>query len=71
MRVQLAKLFGSDSQCARADRRSNAQWRRTLLDVLNELDRYLAENIVTDEVHMLMLLSGLYAARESLKQENF
>src|ERR1700735_1686761 len=71
MRVQLARLFGADSACARAGRQSNAQWRRTLLNVLHELDRYLAANVVTDEVHMLMLHSGLYAAHESLKQEAF
>ena len=53
------------------ENRSAAQWRRTLVSVLRELDRYLTANVATDEVHLLMLHSGLYAAHESLKQEDF
>jgi hypothetical protein len=71
MRVQLARLFGADSRCARAERQTSAQWRHTLLRVLQELDRYVAANIVTDQLHMLMLHSGLYAAHESLNEEDF
>src|ERR1700689_3852032 len=72
MRIQLARLFGADSRCARAKRQSNAQWRKTLLNVLRELDRYVAANVVTtDDVHLFMLHSGLYAAHESLRQEDF
>lgn len=51
--------------------RSAEQWKRTLLAVLAELDRYLAANVETDDVHLLMLHSGLYAAHESLRHEDF
>jgi hypothetical protein len=71
MKIQLARLFGSESTEARMENRSAAQWRRTLVAVLRELDRYLTLNVATDEVHLLKLYSGLYAAHESLKQEDF
>jgi hypothetical protein len=71
MRVQLARLFGSEAPEAKSENRTDAQWRRTLLSVLRELDRYLAANVETDDVHLLMLHSGLYAAHESLKQKDF
>lgn len=72
MRVQLARLFGATSREATAEKRSATQWRNTLLRVLRELDHYLAANVIaTDELHWLMLYSGLYAAHESLKQKDF
>jgi hypothetical protein len=71
MKVQLARLFGSGSMIAKEETRTDAQWRRTLLAVLHEIDSYLTSNIRTDEVHLLMLHSGLYAAHESLKQDDF
>jgi hypothetical protein len=71
MKVQLARLFGSGSAAAKMKSRSVQQWKRTLLNILAELDRYLAANVETDDVHLLMLHSGLYAAHESLKDENF
>jgi hypothetical protein len=71
MKIQIARLFGSESAEARMENRSAAQWRRTLVNVLRELEKYLTANVATDELHLLMLYSGLYAAHESLKQEDF
>jgi hypothetical protein len=71
MRVQLARLFGSDSKQARSTTRSPAEWRKTLKVVLHELERYVADNVDTDELHRLMLLSGLRSAEESLQEEPF
>jgi hypothetical protein len=71
MRVQLSRLFGSDSRIAGAETRTDREWRRVLLDILREIDSYLTVNIRTDSVHLLMLHSGLYAAHEALKQEDF
>src|SRR5260370_32538828 len=71
MGVQLSRLFGTDSSEARLENRSDKQWKRTLLNVLQELDRYLAANVETDEVHRLMLHSGLYAAHMSLEEQDF
>jgi hypothetical protein len=69
--VQLARLFGSASKLATTDRRTAAQWRKTLKAVLGELDRYVSANVDTDELHRSMLLTGLVAADESLKQDDF
>jgi hypothetical protein len=71
MKVQLARLFGSSSSKATPDKRTAAQWRQTLRNVLSELERYLAENAATDDVHLLMLHSGIDAARASLQAEDF
>src|SRR4051812_13803590 len=71
MRIQLAHLFGSASREAMAQTRTAAQWRHTLKSVLRELDHYIISNVDTDEQHMLMLLSGLYAADVSLNEEDF
>jgi hypothetical protein len=71
MQVQLERLFGAKSREAKATTRTPAQWRRTLKKVLRELDRYVAENVDTDDLHHLILLSGLAAADDSLKEEDF
>ena len=71
MKVQLARLFGSASRDVRRDMNSPKQWRRILQRSLVELDRYLSANVETDAVHLLMLHSGLHAADESLKREDF
>lgn len=71
MQIQLARLFGSRSKHASTDTRTAAQWRKTLKAVLHEIDRYIAANVDTDELHRFMLSSGLAAAEESLKQEDF
>ena len=51
--------------------RSTAQWRHTLLKVLRELDRYLAVNVETDELHLRMMHEALYSADLSLKSQDF
>lgn len=71
MLVQLAKLFGTDSKAAQQRHRSSAQWKTILRQVLREIGRYLDENVTSDEMHMMMLYSGLAAAEESLKTEDF
>jgi hypothetical protein len=71
MQIQLARLFGSNSHEAKADRRTPIEWRRTLRKVLDELYQYLEQNVDTDELHYIMLLSGLAAAHESLKFDDF
>ncbi len=71
MQVQLARLFGTESREARAFTRTNAEWRKTLKAVLLELDRYVAENVDTDELHRFILLSGLAGADESLNDQDF
>jgi len=71
MRVQLSRFFGSQSREARATRRTTAEWKRTLKRVLGELDKYISENVDTDDVHFLIILSGLCAADEALKEKNF
>ena len=71
MQVQLERLFGAKSREAKATTRTAAQWRRTLKKVLHELDRYVAENVDTDDLHHLILLSALAAADDSLKDEDF
>jgi hypothetical protein len=71
MVVQLARLFGEASSEAKMKSRSPAQWKRTLRAILQELFRYLDANVETDDVHWLMLHSGLAAAYESLKGKDF
>jgi len=71
MQVQLGRLFGAESREARQTARTASEWRFTLRRVLHELDRYIQANVDTDELHAMMIASGLYAAHESLKQEDF
>ncbi len=71
MQIQLARLFGGDSAEARSTTRTSVQWRATLAKVLRELEAYLEENVDTDELHRLFLESGLFAARESLGDDDF
>lgn len=71
MRVQLARLFGAESIIATQGSRSLAEWRATLRKVVRELGRYLDANVESDEVHMMMLYSGLAAAEEALKEDDF
>ena len=69
--VQLNRLFGPESSEARCSTRSDAQWRKTVIAVLGEIDRYRRANIHTDAVHALMLDSGLLAAHLAAKKEEF
>jgi len=71
MKVQLARLFGENSKEAKVSSRTPTQWKHTLNRVLDELSSYLENNIQTDELHQIMLHSGIFAARESLKEDDF
>ena len=71
MQVQLARLFGAKSREAIQETRTTAEWRRTLRAVLREIGRYIAKNVDTDELHRCMLQSGLDAAEESLRHQDF
>ncbi len=71
MQNQLARLFGQASKEAKATTRNRGEWRQALRRVLTDLDRYLDENVATDEMHRFMLATGLWAASESLKEEDF
>src|SRR5438445_1948921 len=69
--VQLSRLFGSISVEALRETRTIGQWKRTLRNVLRELKSYITANVDTDELHINFIASGLLAAEESLKEENF
>lgn len=71
MRAQLARLFGSTSKEARSEKRSIAEWRKTLKSVLGEMRRYIRDNVDTDYLHLSMLLRSLEAAERSLEEDNF
>jgi hypothetical protein len=71
MQVQLARLFGGESKEARQTQRNAKEWKATLRKVLHELDRYIQDNVDTDELHAMMIASGLFAADESLKDDDF
>jgi len=51
--------------------RTPSEWKRVLRKVLREIDRYVSANVDTDELHYFIITSGLCAADESLKEENF
>jgi hypothetical protein len=64
-------LFGSASVETSQVTRTASQWKRTLRKVLHELDHYVTANVDTDELHSLIIASGLFAADESLKTDEF
>lgn len=69
--VQLSRLFGSTSVEALKQNRTTAEWKRTLRKVLEELKRYIMANVDTDELHLTFIASGILAAEESLREDNF
>ena len=69
--TQLSRVFGSASKLANADARTPAQWRKVLRAVLQEIRRYVAANLESDQLHELMLVSGIRAAEEALKEDDF
>jgi hypothetical protein len=71
MKVQLSRLFGENSREASREYMSPAEWKTTLREVLGELFNYREENIDTDGMHFLMLCSGLSAADDALKDNDF
>lgn len=70
-RVQAARLFGLASRAAHATDRTPSEWKRFLDNNLNELFKYIEANVRTDELHRIMIYSGLAAAHEALKQRDF
>jgi len=71
VRNQLARLFGEGLVEARKVQRTPAEWKRILRKVLDEIDRYISANVDTDELHSVIICSGLCAAHEALKEEHF
>jgi hypothetical protein len=71
IRVQLSRLFGSQSIETKKDTFTDTEWKHHLHRILKELERYLRRNIDTDELHMYMICTGFLAAEEALKQEDF
>lgn len=67
----LLRLFG-DTNISNHTEKSEKEWRNTFLKILKELDSYLKENIETDELHTLMIHSGLFSAHMHIEEnENF
>ena len=56
---------------AKAKTRTPTEWRKTLRLELQELDRYLTENVETDDLHKSMLRLGLDSADKALNEEDF
>ena len=71
MQVQTARLFGANSKDAKTVRLSQSECKKVLKKILDEISHYLEENVDTDELHLLMLYSGLWAASESLNEEEY
>jgi hypothetical protein len=71
MQIQIARLFGANSKEAKKDQLSQSQCKKILKKMLDEISRYLEDNVETDELHLLMLYSGLWAASESLNEEEY
>lgn len=59
MRVQLGRLFGADSRDSVQKHRTDREWKTTLRKVLHEVDRYIQANVDTDELHAMMIATGL------------
>ena len=70
-KVMLSRLFGSQSVDARKQTLTDAEWKRILHRIVNELEKYIFQNIDTDELHMYMIWSTLLAAHEALRLSDF
>ena len=71
MIVMLKKLFGAESIKNDLGILSESQYKNYLSKIIDELFTYLDENVQTDELHKLMLISGLCAAKTSLDKTNY
>jgi hypothetical protein len=69
--VQFSRLFGESSKIAKAQVLTGRQWRKVLKKLLDEIYHYIEENVTTDELHYMMLCSGLASAFKSLKDDDF
>src|SRR6266851_5780156 len=71
VQVQLARLFGADSKKAKQETRTPTQWKAVLREVVRELKNYIRANVDSDDLHVVMIDSGLFAAREALNEADF
>ena len=69
MSFLLGRLFGASSSEARQSTRNDKEWRKTILQLLAELDRYQRANIQTDGLHELQLAAALAAAHEAVTND--
>ncbi|MEW5915526.1 MAG: hypothetical protein AB1762_03940 [Gemmatimonadota bacterium] len=66
----MGRLFGENSSEAAELSRTDAQWRKTILKLLRELDRYQRANIRTDGFHELLLAASLTAAHKAATEDD-
>jgi hypothetical protein len=71
LQVQFSRLFGDSSKVAKAQEMTDRQWRKVLKKLLDEIYHYIEDNVTTDELHSIMLCSGLSSAFNSLKEDDF
>ena len=69
--VQFSRLFGESSKIAKAQKLTDNQCRKVLKGLLDEIHSYIEENVITDELHYVMLCSGLASASNSIKNDEF
>jgi hypothetical protein len=67
--IQFSRLFGESSKIAKAQELTDRQWRKVLKKLLDEIYRYIEENVTTDELHYVMLCSGLVSASKSIEND--
>lgn len=70
MQVLIQKLFGSASVQSKPTKTAT-EWKRTLAAILDDLWTYILTNVETDEMHMMMLYTGIASAKDALKQKDF
>jgi hypothetical protein len=69
--IQFSRLFGESSKIAKTQELTDRQLRKVLKKMLDEIYHYIDENVTTDELHYIMLLSGLDSASNSLVNDDF
>ena len=48
-----------------------SEWKTILRRILREIELYLDANIISDDLHIIMLYSGINAAREALSGKDY
>jgi hypothetical protein len=71
LQIQFALLFGDSSKIAKSTELTDPQWRKVLKKSLDEIYNYIKENVTTDELHYMMLYSGLSSAFNALQKDDF
>jgi len=69
MKVQLARLFGSDSSEANKESRTLAEWRKTFRHCMKEIELYIEHSVDSDSAHRLLLQTAVWSAQEALKRD--